>query len=822
LSKHSVGTLISRAKSFEKRGESTKAKQIYESILNDFPKNQRALHGLSKLKSIVPQNISNCLPEQVMNEVLEMYSQSKFGLLIDKILEISKRYEPEIVPWSVLGAAYASYGKLDEAISAFRKATFFEPMNAEAHYNLATAFKQVGNLGAAIDAYQKVIELNPNHTFALNNLGILFKEKKMLDEAVEVYQKAINTNPNYAFAFNNLGVALAEKGEFEKAIISYQKAIDINADYSEAYYNLAYALHKIGSLSESIAASRKALSINSDHPEALINMGNVLQDQGNLVEALSSWRKALRLNPNSANAYFNIGNALCEQESIFDAISAYKTAIRLKPDYAEAYHNLGRIYAHQQLFDDALCALGEAIRTQPDYAEAYNNMGMILHKENKLGKAKEAYTKAIILKSDYAEAYNNMGMILHKENNLDEAIEAYTKAIMIKSDYAEAYNNLGITLQKQEMLEEAIKKYEIALSINPDFAEAYNNIGAALRDAGRYHEAYEAFTHALSIDPECPNALDNLGKIYWLWQDFTRAFELMEWRWRANEQFIGKKLESTHPTWNGEELAEVFVWKEQGIGDEIMFSSMLSELNAKSKKLIVECDKRLIPLYERSFSKDIRFIADRHKLSDFDYDSQIAIGSLPKHFRHKLEDFTNVSPGWLEADLDRSKVLREKLKAQADDIIIGISWCTQSAGLRSYKRNIPLELLAEYLKRVPGKYINLQYGDTAEEILEVKNQVNFELHTVDEIDLYNDIDGLAALISACDTVISIDNLTVHLAGALGIDTRVLLPEVPDVRWGITGSNTYWYDHLALYRQESKYGWENQLERLTQDLLGQGI
>jgi ADP-heptose:LPS heptosyltransferase len=119
---------------------------------------------------------------------------------------------------------------------------------------------------------------------------------------------------------------------------------------------------------------------------------------------------------------------------------------------------------------------------------------------------------------------------------------------------------------------------------------------------------------------------------------------------------------------------------------------------------------------------------------------------------------------------------------------------------------------------VPGKYVSLQYGGKAEEILEVKNQVNFELNTVNEIDLYNDIDGLAALISACDTVISIDNLTVHLAGALGVDTRVLLPEVPEERWGITGSDAYWYDHLTLYRKDKKNGWEQQLENLTQDLL----
>ena len=72
---------------------------------------------------------------------------------------------------------------------------------------------------------------------------------------------------------------------------------------------------------------------------------------------------------------------------------------------------------------------------------------------------------------------------------------------------------------------------------------------------------------------------------------------------------------------------------EQGIGDEIMLSSTLKELNSGNTKVIVECDKRLIPLYRRSFPKNMRFIGDRHDLNENEFSSQIAIGSLLNHFR---------------------------------------------------------------------------------------------------------------------------------------------------------------------------------------------
>ena len=99
----------------------------------------------------------------------------------------------------------------------------------------------------------------------------------------------------------------------------------------------------------------------------------------------------------------------------------------------------------------------------------------------------------------------------------------------------------------------------------------------------------------------------------------------------------------------------------------------------------------------------------------------------------------------------------------------------------------------------------------------MRSNFDLEVAQIDDIDVYNDLDGLAALISACDMVISIDNATVHLAGALGVETKVLLPFAPDDRWGIKQSDSYWYDSLTLYRQETHGDWQKPLEKLKQDV-----
>ena len=207
-----------------------------------------------------------------------------------------------------------------------------------------------------------------------------------------------------------------------------------------------------------------------------------------------------------------------------------------------------------------------------------------------------------------------------------------------------------------------------------------------------------------------------------------------------------------------------------------MFGSMLLEAYCSSeKKLIVECDQRLIPLYERSFPEGIEFVADKNKISDDLYEHHIPIGSLAKHFRQKLDDFAITSSGWLKADQQKTISLRNSLSTPQNDKIIGISWFTNSRDARNKSRNIPLEYLANTLQKIPAHYVNLQYGETTEEISQIKENVGLEVTQIEGLDLFNDIDGLAALVSACDIVISIDNATVHLAGALGVETKVLLP-----------------------------------------------
>jgi hypothetical protein len=110
------------------------------------------------------------------------------------------------------------------------------------------------------------------------------------------------------------------------------------------------------------------------------------------------------------------------------------------------------------------------------------------------------------------------------------------------------------------------------------------------------------------------------------------------------------------------------------------------------------------------------------------------------------------------------------------------------------------------------KLVSLQYGDVDHEIKKLLIDFGIKVIQVPEIDNMNDIDGLAALISACDEVVSIDNVTAQLAGSLGKETKILLPFSCDWRWGQVSQNCYWYDSVQLHRQVIIGDWEHVIKK----------
>ena len=281
------------------------------------------------------------------------------------------------------------------------------------------------------------------------------------------------------------------------------------------------------------------------------------------------------------------------------------------------------------------------------------------------------------------------------------------------------------------------------------------------------------------------------------------------------------------PHWAGEPLVgkTVLIWGEQGVGDEIMLASVLSEVMQAAGQVIVECDPRLIPIYRRSFP-DAEFIGrdepPSQRLSAPEIDYQCALGSLCRWLRRGTPDFADPT-AYLAAEAKKVADIRARYQALGTGPKIGIAWRSKPKGaaieniLFSESKTIALESWAPIL-RTPGvKFVNLQYGDCSRDLTAMRERFGVEVFQDQEIDQMASLDDFAAQIAALDLVVAGSNTTVHLAGALGRPVWTMVPFVPDWRWQMGRDDTLWYPSMRLFRQPERGDWESVIQSVANEL-----
>jgi len=556
--------------------------------------------------------------------------------------------------------------------------------------------------------------------------------------------------------------------------------------------------------------------------EPKLQEGIALHQNGQLQPAELIYQQILQVNPQNAEVLHLLGTIAHQVEKYDLAINLINQAIEIDPNRSSFFNNLGLTLQKRERFKEAIQAYKQAIELNSESAESYYNLGLLLQEQNRSSEAIQAYQDAIEINPNYSKAYNNLGSILKTQGKFEEAIQAYRQAIKNSPSYSQAHNNLGIALSDQGKLEEAIQAYQNVLKINPNHGPTYNNLGNALRDQGKLEKAVQAYKQAIEINPQFPEAHHNLGTSLFLAGDFENCWKHYEWRWQCpNTHLSLKERHLPQRRWEGSELTDtsILVWAEQGVGDQITFASMFPSLLQAGAKVIVECEQRLIPLFKRSFP-EIRFYPQESlphaQLFDTNINYQIPMGSLGRWFRADQDSFSRNKQSYLKACPEETEKRRRKYQELSNgSMLVGISW--KSAGPDqswSESRSIPLnDYWASVLSYEDCYFINLQYGDVKRELELLKLETGLAIYSDQEVYALEDLDNFAAQVSALDLVISIDNTTVHIAGALGQRVWTLLPHIPYWRWMRDGEDTLWYKNMRLFRQDHIGDWSGVFQQV---------
>lgn len=688
------------------------------------------------------------------------------------------------------GAAAHNNGNLDLAEKIYLKILDQQPNNADALHLLGLVYGEGPDLSQAITLIRQAIKASDQPLFH-NNIAPLLHDIGKIDEAISEFKIYLNKTPDDTDALNTLGNYYREIGKFDQAIETYQVALRIAPDIGGIHNNLALAYHETNNYEQALASLDQSLSLNSDDVLALNNLALVQVAMGNFDAARDNYKRALKIDPNFAPAEYNyVGlledNDLEEAEERLRRTLLNKSALSPK-DRIAPLRAMVALMGQQEKWVECLDYTQQALELQPNNAALLTLFGNFLVKLKQSNDAMPFFEGAIDINPNYIDAYIGMSKV-HCDN------AEYERAVALGDRALEIYDSSPIALI---------------------------NKGAALEFLGRHDEAYECLQKCIDVAPGMMDAhfnlsfvLLSLGKIEQGWKEYRQRYHA--------PMFTQKNRNFPQPEWDGEPLKgkRILLWAEQGLGDEIMFANPIPDILQEGGEVHIECAPRLKELFQRSFPV-ATVHASPHSAAEAGedhFDFHMPYTDLCSIYRNKLEDFPK-TPGYLKADPNKTAEFKKRLDAISDRPKIGISWRSFTLSKLRSLSYASIEELAPILTLGGVDFVNLQYSDCTAEIEEAKERFGVDLHTWDDLDLTQDIDGVSALISSLDLVIAPATSVTQLSGALGQRTYTF---TQDFNWTMLGTDGVpWHPSMQAYVTEGHESpWLDIFQQIRADISGE--
>ena len=483
-----------------------------------------------------------------------------------------------------------------------------------------------------------------------------------------------------------------------------------------------------------------------------------------------------------------------------------------------------------QQIDEAATLAEQLIAEQPFNAELHMLMGFVQADQGRPVAAIERLSKAIRLEPDNPIYHYNLAWLLTQNKESERAILAYQQCLRLSPDYLDARWNLGELLRLKEHFRAAIDLFESLLdtpNASEQFVGLHHRLGVCYSSINRQKAAARAFETSLA-NKEIDHHLT-----LWEYSHLLLAMGNLKEGWKAYESrylFDGPTRIAIHafeyPRWRGESLEErcLLIHGEQGLGDQLMFASVVPLLLSEAARLVLAVHPTLVRLFKTSFPSATviaHTIANPADVSALPIDYETPIGSLCHH-RGPWSTHQSSPQAYLKSDRilsQRSGYVLDQLSVDSAKPKIGLVWAANPGhGVewgqrRSLKKSIPIDAL-EPLARLNEtfNFYSLQNSECAPTAADAP--------FLNLIDLHHYIDDMAttaALIDQLDLVVTVDTSVAHLVGGMGKECIILLMHKPDWRWLQSGNKSYWYESAQLLRQDNAGSWSSVIEQLVNSL-----
>lgn len=499
---------------------------------------------------------------------------------------------------------------------------------------------------------------------------------------------------------------------------------------------------------------------------------------------------------------------------------------------------------------------------QPDDTDMWRVLALTLERQNRLPEAFDAYQALLArLPSPPADVVHDLARLAFRLDQMDMAEKLYRFVIQAEPDNVTAIAGLASSLRQQMKYDAAIDILKSALGTHPADSELWNVLGTVVNAKNDPQTALTFFDEALRLNADNHQARFHRGIAYAELGDFDQSLDDMQtciggfsdpsniasvrlttaqialctgklgmaWPLYAARHKTGTALEVhypfTAPRWQpGQSLAgkRLFVSAEQGLGDEILFGTLLPDIIrdlGDESLLRLGVEPRLLSLFGRSFP-NAKVYGHRTRREEgritrtFDgYDENPDLWALMADFCELYRPTSAHFPktnAFLKPDPARVHHWQQWLNRLGDKPKVGILWKSLKTDVIRERYYTPFDDWEVLLRRDDITVINLQYGDASAELAAAKAR-GIDIITPPGIDLKDDLDDLCALTCALDLTIGPANATTNIAAAAGAQTWIIT--APN-NWVQLGETHYpWYPAATAFMPRDLSSWDEVMGRI---------
>ena len=509
-------------------------------------------------------------------------------------------------------------------------------------------------------------------------------------------------------------------------------------------------------------------------------------------------------------------------------------ALHVDAESGEAWHMLAIARDKCNDFQTALTCYETALKLMPENPAIANDLGRLAYKLGMHELAEKFFRFFLNKCPGHVEAINNLASTLREMNRLDEAVDILKAAITGNQTDPQLWNALGTVVNAKGDTATSAIFYEEALRFDPKHVHARYNLGNARSVLGHPKEGLEDLLLALPMFTDPMNLYTcklSIAFCYLVMGDYKNGWAWYEARTKENTAEAMTYL-IPRPRWTKDQpLAgkKLFVSAEQGLGDEIMFASVLPDLQRElgpDGHLTIGVEPRLVPLFEKGFpdATVTRHHTTKHnnmpvrlfpEITDWDrFDAWAIMGDFLGRYRPDEASFPKPNV-FFHPDPERIAYWKTMLDGLNGKPKIGILWKSLIKHSRRDRYYSPFEQWAQVLQTEGVQFVNLQYGDTEAELAEAA-AMGLDIWTPPGIDLKNDLDDLSALCMAMDCMICPSNATSNIAGAAGARVWMISPENS---WNSLGTRDYpWYPNTRVFFSPSLTDWSQVMGEIRSALV----